>query len=68
MRSSPRRHRIKRKMVNKQEVLDINAKKENEIEVDNEVMDMTPEIPQLSTNDLVRKTEKAEEIPPLQEP
>lgn len=55
-------------MVNKQGVLDINAKKENEIEVDNEVTDTAPEIPQLSTNDLVRKTEKAEEIPPLQEP
>ena len=55
-------------MVNKQGALDISAKKENEIEVDNEVMDMTPEIPQLNTNDLVRKTEKTEEIPPLQEP
>ena len=35
LHSSPRRHRIKRKMVNKSEMSDTNARKENQIEMDN---------------------------------
>ena len=53
-------------MVNKSELSDMSAKKDSEIEADNEIISLPPEIAQLDQNDLLRRPE--EEVQPPQKP